>query len=239
MAAIYLIRHGQASFGKANYDQLSDLGAKQSYKLGEHWQQLTKPDKLYSGELLRHRQTAENFLTGYGGNELLINDHAGFNEFNHIDILQCYQPLWKNPTDIADFINKPENSDKLFRHEFTRAMDRWISGEYDEEYKESFIGFKRRCVLALQEVIANSLESSNSMKKQPLDNIMIFTSGGAISAICQHILMTDDDQMLKMNQQMLNTSITKLQFSDTHLSLDYLNNYTHLELAGSNWVTLL
>ena len=35
MATIYLIRHGQASFGKANYDELSDLGQQQATRLGQ------------------------------------------------------------------------------------------------------------------------------------------------------------------------------------------------------------
>ncbi len=30
MSELYLVRHAQASFGAANYDQLSDLGHQQS-----------------------------------------------------------------------------------------------------------------------------------------------------------------------------------------------------------------
>jgi broad specificity phosphatase PhoE len=30
MGQIYLVRHGQASFGSANYDQLSELGHEQA-----------------------------------------------------------------------------------------------------------------------------------------------------------------------------------------------------------------
>lgn len=36
MSELYLVRHAQASFGAANYDQLSDLGHRQSRWLGEH-----------------------------------------------------------------------------------------------------------------------------------------------------------------------------------------------------------
>ncbi len=34
MGQIYLVRHGQASFGSADYDQLSTLGAEQAQMLG-------------------------------------------------------------------------------------------------------------------------------------------------------------------------------------------------------------
>ena len=33
MTDIYLVRHGQASFGKANYDKLSELGGQQPFGL--------------------------------------------------------------------------------------------------------------------------------------------------------------------------------------------------------------
>jgi broad specificity phosphatase PhoE len=34
MGTLHLVRHGQASFGAADYDQLSDLGARQCRELG-------------------------------------------------------------------------------------------------------------------------------------------------------------------------------------------------------------
>jgi len=34
MGTLYLVRHGQASFGAANYDQLSPLGQQQCGQLG-------------------------------------------------------------------------------------------------------------------------------------------------------------------------------------------------------------
>ena len=37
MGSIYLIRHGQASLGAANYDVLSPLGIRQSQLCGEHF----------------------------------------------------------------------------------------------------------------------------------------------------------------------------------------------------------
>ena len=39
MGTLYLVRHGQASFGADNYDQLSALGWRQSRRLGEHFLQ--------------------------------------------------------------------------------------------------------------------------------------------------------------------------------------------------------
>ena len=37
MSELHLVRHAQASFGSDNYDQLSDLGHRQSRLLGGHF----------------------------------------------------------------------------------------------------------------------------------------------------------------------------------------------------------
>ena len=39
MGTIYLVRHGQASFGADDYDQLSALGTQQAQQLGRYWQE--------------------------------------------------------------------------------------------------------------------------------------------------------------------------------------------------------
>ena len=36
MGTLYLVRHGQASFGAEDYDQLSELGRRQSVRLGQY-----------------------------------------------------------------------------------------------------------------------------------------------------------------------------------------------------------
>ena len=60
MGAVYLVRHGQASFGKADYDALSETGFEQARVLGESLRaRLPRPDALFTGSLRRHRETAE------------------------------------------------------------------------------------------------------------------------------------------------------------------------------------
>ncbi|MFM8823411.1 MAG: histidine phosphatase family protein, partial [Limnohabitans sp.] len=39
MGQLTWVRHGQASFGAEDYDQLSDLGKRQSIRLGQCWKQ--------------------------------------------------------------------------------------------------------------------------------------------------------------------------------------------------------
>ena len=64
MAQFYLVRHGQASFGSDNYDQLSPLGHQQARWLGEYFAERDMQfDGLITGDLVRHQET------GAAGNE--------------------------------------------------------------------------------------------------------------------------------------------------------------------------
>lgn len=67
MRHLYLIRHGQASFGAANYDQLSDKGNEQSRLLGSWFKRCgIELHHAVAGGLTRHLQTAEAFFSAYG-----------------------------------------------------------------------------------------------------------------------------------------------------------------------------
>jgi broad specificity phosphatase PhoE len=238
MSAIYLIRHGQASFGKADYDQLSEKGDRQAQLLGKFWQALPAPDKVFSGDLLRHVQTLDNFLQGYQGIKPSTVLHSGFNEFNHVDMLTRYDAQWKNFVVMAAKINQQPDANRFLQKEFSLALKRWVSGKYDGDYIESWSQFKKRCVAALQDVVTQELIIKKfSGSVNPSKNICIFTSGGTISVLVQHILGLSDENTLAVLQQLRNTSVTKLFFSKNKLSIDYLNNYAHLTQAGADWVT--
>ena len=65
MGTLYLVRHGQASFGAADYDQLSDLGRRQSERLGRYWRERGITfDAVLTGTLRRHAQTWEGIAAG-------------------------------------------------------------------------------------------------------------------------------------------------------------------------------
>ena len=65
MGTLYLVRHGQASFGADDYDQLSALGRRQSVRLGEYLRGkgLTF-DAVLTGTLRRHAQTWDGIAEG-------------------------------------------------------------------------------------------------------------------------------------------------------------------------------
>ncbi|MBZ5705838.1 MAG: histidine phosphatase family protein [Acidobacteriia bacterium] len=95
MGAIYLVRHGQASFGADDYDELSPLGVQQSRILGSWISHCNlKVDRVVIGTNRRHRQTAECCLAALrkappeSGWEVA----SGFSEFDHVEVLERFRP---------------------------------------------------------------------------------------------------------------------------------------------------
>ncbi|WP_137896486.1 phosphoglycerate mutase family protein, partial [Ramlibacter sp. 2FC] len=65
MGTLYLVRHGQASFGADDYDQLSELGQRQSLRLGEYFRSRGLVfDAVLTGTLRRQVQTWEGIAQG-------------------------------------------------------------------------------------------------------------------------------------------------------------------------------
>ncbi|MDP1757609.1 MAG: histidine phosphatase family protein, partial [Pseudohongiella sp.] len=90
MSQLFLVRHGQASFGAANYDQLSALGYQQSAWLGEHFAELgVQFSRVVTGTLARQKQTAASILES-SGQSVTIETDSGFNEFDFHTLVSVY-----------------------------------------------------------------------------------------------------------------------------------------------------
>lgn len=223
MGQIFLVRHGQASFGKANYDQLSDLGYEQARLLGQ-WYANTHQrfTKVINGGLARHRQTADACL-GALPKKLLIDTEwitdEDFAEFDHKEVLLRHCPEFADAVAfkalLANHVDPPRALEQLFRE----AMQRWMDGG---DYTESWPAFRDRCVRALQR-----LDTASSGQ-----TTIVFTSGGVIAAVMQHLLGLQDKQVMELNWTLANCGVTKLLHRPGQFTLSYLNNYAHLEWLG-------
>lgn len=227
MATLYLVRHGQASFGAANYDQLTPLGERQAKCLGAWWKTtLPEPGLLVCGSMARHQQTGQAFLDGLGSSRTYSMD-AGFDEFDHQEVLDRCHPELANPERMGEYLYRADNPRREFQKLFTEATKRWLSGVYDDDYRESWRSFRGRAVAAMRRVLS-----------QPsVEPIVVFTSGGVIAAICQELLSIPDEKIMSLNEVLHNTSVSKLLFSGTRVSLSSLNGVAHLEAMSSELLT--
>lgn len=95
MPVVLLVRHGQASYGAADYDVLSGLGREQAGVVGaELARRGLRAPLLAAGTLLRQRDTA--LLLGLG--EPAVD--ARLDEYDHLGLLERY-PSPRRPADTT------------------------------------------------------------------------------------------------------------------------------------------
>ncbi len=202
MGQIVLVRHGQASWGAADYDVLSDLGEEQATAVGSALADL-RPDVVVSGSMLRQRRTAELAATAAGWTAVASVDER-WNEMDHLAVLAA-QP--------ADFEGEPDK--RQFQAWFEAATDRWTSAEHDEEYDEPYPAFRSRVVAALTDLA-------------DVGTAVVVTSGGPISVVGSELLDAGLPTYRRLAPVVINASVTTVVSGSRGLTLVGLNEHRHL-----------
>ncbi|MBT0587330.1 histidine phosphatase family protein [Alteromonas oceanisediminis] len=223
MTEIILVRHGQASFGKTNYDKLSELGAQQAHCLGQFWadNEFTF-DALWRGDMVRHEETAHGILLGLstspegklvadGVNDVAV--HSGLNEFDFQAVADAYLTI--HPDDKPASGAEPAAFYRLLR----KSMRAWSAGELSEhQLPETWQAFQSRVVEVLDQAVASGHK-----------RIVMATSGGAIAMSISHILGADAASMINLNLQIRNTSLTHIFANASGRHLHQFNALPHLD----------
>lgn len=214
MGEIYLVRHGQASFGTDNYDQLSAAGIEQAQWLGRHFRNLGLSfDRVVIGALVRHRQTLES--SGYADVEsgAAPEVESGLNEYDFHSLVDGYLRQFPPPAPID--LKDP----RAFYRQLRITLGAWADGSLTTGLPESWADFEGRVRNSLRTLIA----------KPDAKRVLVVSSGGAISALVREVLGLTVDQMISMNLQMANTGITRLMFKGDKVRLQSWNALPHLE----------
>lgn len=222
MGEIYLIRHGQASFGSDNYDRLSELGTLQSQILASHLKSIGfKPNRLISGPLERHRATALAFQQVYGSEGIDIPALEIVEEFREYNAKAIIMATVKADPSLVEFLPKIYEDPDAFRKVFNTAMRAWVNNSLDFGDIESFEDLKKRVEDAM-EVIRISQGRAGV--------VAVFTSGGAIAASLANIVAISSADAIRLNRQIVNTSVTRYVFDDHRITLAGFNAIDHLKL---------
>jgi broad specificity phosphatase PhoE len=200
---ILLVRHGQASFGADDYDVLSSVGEEQAAVLGDFLSGL-KPDVVVHGTLKRQRRTAEIAAAAAGWDAALRTDER-WNEIDHLAITETYPKHFEGRPDA-----------RQFQEWFEAATARWSSGQYDEDYDESFSAFGERTEAALDELLA-------------ADTAVAFTSGGPIAGLTARLLDAGTPTYHQLAAVVVNASITKVVTGRRGTTLVSFNEHGHFE----------
>lgn len=204
MGTIHLIRHGQASWGAADYDQLSALGIEQSSALGVSWEASGRaPTDAVAGGMKRHAQTAIATIDAYGGDGYDVD--AGWDEFDHVAMARAHDPA------------SLSQDAKAFQASLNIAIAAWMAG--GDGVGESYASFRAR-VLAALELVVSQATSGRS--------IAVFTSGGPIALVVSQLLAGDDSLFARLNDVMLNASVTTVIVGQSGPRLLAFNEHVHL-----------
>jgi broad specificity phosphatase PhoE len=222
MPTLYLVRHGQASFGAADYDNLSDLGQQQALALGQYFKAKSLSfDAAYMGTLRRHAQTHAGIVQGMGIDQAAAL-RPGLNEYDSDALLAAIhpQPLPRE--------RSPENYRKHFRL-LRDGLTAWMDGTVSPQGMPAYPAFVKGITDVLDEVRADFGNQDDA-------RILICTSGGPVSTAVGHILGTSAQTTIELNFRIRNSSVTEFAFTPKRHMLVTYNTLPHLE-DKPDWVT--
>ena len=208
MGEIVFVRHGQASFGAADYDKLSDLGHRQSAWLANYFKETGASfDGLVCGGLRRHRETAAPFVDALG---LDIRVDQRLNEFDYDALAERYH--MNSPL-------APATTREEFLHLLPEIFFAWENDQLAGA-TENFSAFQMR----VDEAVDDALQIGKS--------ILVVSSGGPIATTLRRVLALNSRAASDLLLNIHNTSFHRFEFEAGRLRLSQYNASPHLEDAN-------
>ena len=227
MRTLYLIRHGQASFGHENYDRLSETGFRQMKILAGHLAATgCRVDAVYSGPLERQKSSAEQVIRRC---RELKKQMPGMmicpdlSEYDYKAVLSSQLPdmIAADPA-IEEMLKNIYTDAAAFQQVFEGAIMRWVSGKFDKPGVRTWADFSSRVYQTLSDI--SSRHGNRSI-------IWVFTSGGVITASLQAALKLTSRRATEVGWQLLNASVSRFVCRGNRLTLSGFNDIAHLELT--------
>lgn len=221
MGTLYLVRHGQASFGADNYDQLSALGQQQSLRLGEHWLAHGLVfDAMLTGTLQRQKQTWAGIAKGMGIDESASTLWPGLNEYNSEAVIAAIhpQPLAKPDT--------PE----LYRHHFRLLREGLLAWMKEKTQPQGMPPYS--------EFLSGVTGALDHVRQTHAGAVLLVSSGGPIAMAVGHVLGLAPEATIELNLRIRNSAVTEFNFNPKRHTLLSYNTLPHLnQPAHAAWVT--
>jgi len=224
MSVIYLIRHGQASFGTDNYDQLSAVGREQSAILGSYFAGLNEPiDRIYTGTLERQRETAQLVAAALAPNSPPVTVEAAFDEYESESILHAFAAsLTPAQLEAAGWPGLHTDR-RRFQFFLERAARAWVDAQIVAQGMLPWRDFHGRIIGAVEQIMRTEGRGKT---------LLVSTSGGVIGTIVAHVLGLANHLGIELNWAVHNASITRLIYNADKMSLSMFNALPHLDQDG-------
>jgi broad specificity phosphatase PhoE len=211
MGRLLLVRHGQASFGAANYDQLSELGQRQCRRLGEYLRERgARFEAVVTGTLNRHLQSWQAIAEGLDVQQDAL-PWAGLNEYDSEAVIATVHP---------HKLQKPETPE-MVRHHFRLLRDglrAWMAGEVQPAGMPSYRDF-----------VAGIEGALDHVRTKHEGDVLMVSSGGPISTAMGLVLQTPPETTIELNLRIRNSSVTEFAFTPKRHMLVTYNTLPHLD----------
>jgi broad specificity phosphatase PhoE len=224
VGTLYLIRHGQASYGELDYDRLSPRGVEQALAIGR-WAARVELDALYTGPLRRQRQTAQYAADAAGSALPAAHELVELAEYPAFEMLQHLVPrLVAEDPAFAELTTAP--TPRLLDRAFHAIFDKWSRDEWTVDGVERVDAFVGRVRSALDRVLRAA---------SPGARLACVTSAGPIGVAVGLVFGISAERMMRTGIVIRNASITELRFRSKdfdwqpdQLSLVTFNLTSHL-----------
>ncbi|MDI9481510.1 MAG: histidine phosphatase family protein [Syntrophomonadaceae bacterium] len=225
MRELIFIRHGQASFGRGDYDILSERGREQAFLVAQYLLNTgVLFDRAYSGTLQRQVGTAEVVLDHLRANTVStppLRQIKELNEYQFERIMSHYVPLVaQEDASLQPLVEELLTDKRAFQLVFDRVMTRWLGDDSSLEKVEGWIRFKERIEQGIYQITSTMEQNSR---------VIVFSSGGVISTALHIATGMSPYEAIRIGWGLVNTSMTKFRFGSSGLILHSFNNYPHLE----------
>ena len=219
MAELYLIRHGQASFGADDYDKLSDIGHAQSQALGQALAEIgVRPEACFMGDLRRHRETLKGIEKGMGLKLPAPEIHTGLNEFDFTALLNAKYRNGDAPLNM--------HTDRRTHFKILKETVREWQNDQIIDPPEPWSAFAARIEAARQAIVGKKATS-----------VLAVSSGGAISQMIAAALNTPVREQINLQLQIKNCSVHKFIFTERAFYLHSFNEIPHVRQDGDPLLT--
>ncbi len=221
---LLMVRHGQASFGKANYDELSERGHLQAYRLGlwlaDHQHQFSH---VRIGAMHRHKQTLDGIAKAYQERGLSLpkaDTDADLNEFDHGSVFAAFMQKNADSAIVKAAATGETRATGAMVH---AALLAWVDDRLGE-LPESWISFGER-----------ARQAGARLHEVATGETLVVSSGGLISRIAQAALEIPDHRAVDLNISLRNSALSEFHARDTQWRLGMWNALPHLHKAKELW----
>ncbi|HRQ64463.1 MAG TPA: histidine phosphatase family protein [Xanthomonadaceae bacterium] len=220
MGELLLVRHGQASAGSADYDQLSLLGRRQAERLGRWLLAQRRPlAGVVRGDLVRHRDTLHGIVAVFQEDGCPLPDvrvDPDLNEFDFKSLLTAELGRRGDGQRMEQLLALPQRELFLLLRGTLLA---WTRGELDHAVGERWQDFRDRVHAAA----ARLAEDARGAGPQ-----LVVSSGGVMSLIAQKALDLPDARAIDLNFTIRNSALSEFVAGPDGLMLRSWNALPHL-----------